>query len=171
MNNILKITFSLIFALFSLNKIVYSQDSIKQPEIIITGYCSVNDFMANSSTSEWYIPGYSAYEPDKTVMEGISSFFDKNLTFTVVLGTWCGDSKEQVPRFFKILDEAGFIANDMNIICVDRKKKADGIDVEQYRIEKVPTFIIYLDENEIGRIIESPLNTLEKDLYNIFNNN
>ena len=34
-------------------------------------------------------------------------------------------------------------------------------------IERVPTFIIYRGEKEIGRIVETPKKSLERDLWNI----
>ena len=42
--------------------------------------------------------------------------------------------------------------------------------VLKYNIVKVPTFILYIDEEEAGRIIETPAETPEKDLFNILNN-
>jgi len=160
----------LLLVFSCINKSGYSQDEVKHPDLIVTGYCSVNDFKSNPKTSEWFVPGYAGYVPDESVMKELKILAERNYTFTIVLGTWCGDSKEQVPHFFKIADEAGFVSNDMNIICVDRTKKAEGIDLSSFNIVKVPTFIVLLDEEEIGRIIETPELTVEKDLLNIFNN-
>lgn len=49
-------------------------------------------------------------------------------------------------------------------------KKAEGFDIDQFIIERVPTFIFYKNESEIGRIIETPVETLEKDILNILKN-
>lgn len=48
------------------------------------------------------------------------------------------------------------------MICVDKQKLAAGIDLTMYNIVKVPTFIIYIDEEEAGRIIETPAETPKK---------
>jgi len=84
-----------------------------------------------------------------------------------IQGTWCSDSRREVPRFFKILYELNYDLENLTMICVDRKKQADNIDVDQFVIEKVPTFIFYKDDSELGRIIETPKNTLEIDLLEI----
>ena len=99
---------------------------------------------------------------------------DLNILFicniTVVLGTWCSDSQREVPRLYSILDYLGFPEKNLELICVDRKKDAAGTEVMDLSIELVPTIIIYIGEEEIGRIIESPVESLEEDLVKIFAN-
>ena len=41
------------------------------------------------------------------------------------------------------------------------------IDLKKYEMEKVPTFIFYRHEKEIGRIIEHPEERLEEDINKI----
>ena len=53
------------------------------------------------------------------------------------------------------------------MICVGRDKKAEGTEVDLLDIKYVPTFIVYRNGKEIGRIVESPQTTLEGDLKNI----
>jgi hypothetical protein len=53
------------------------------------------------------------------------------------------------------------------MIAVDSKKQASGLDITAYDIERVPTFIIYKEGKEIGRIIETPVQSLEADLQKI----
>ena len=59
------------------------------------------------------------------------------------------------------------IAENLKMICVDRDKKAEGTEVGDLNIEFVPTFIIYKNDEEVGRIIEEPKVTLEEDLKQI----
>jgi hypothetical protein len=40
-------------------------------------------------------------------------------------------------------------------------------DVDSLDIELVPTFIFYRKGMEIGRIVETPLQTMEEDIYRI----
>ena len=87
---------------------------------------------------------------------------------TIVMATWCGDSKEQVPRFIKVLDKLDYDTKRLNIICVDYEKMAKDTGVEKLNIQKVPTFIIFDQKgSEVGRIIETPETSLEGDLLNI----
>jgi thiol-disulfide isomerase/thioredoxin len=85
----------------------------------------------------------------------------------VFLGTWCGDSKREVPRFLKIVDAAGITTDRVTLLALDRKKTSpEGVEI-RYGIERVPTFIFLKKETEIGRIVETPKTTLEGDIVTI----
>ena len=85
----------------------------------------------------------------------------------VLLGTWCGDSRREVPRFLRIADMAGIPADRITLVGVDRAKKSgDGMS-DRYPVEKVPTFIFLKGGVEIGRIVETPAGTLEGDMLTI----
>jgi len=93
----------------------------------------------------------------------------KDIRIKIVMGTWCGDSKDQVPRFFKVLDKLQYNPSDVEILSFVRKYKDKEVGAKQYNIEKIPTFIIYRNNTEIGRIIETPHLSLEKDFLEILN--
>lgn len=115
-----------------------------------------------------YKAQYEIYSPKaKFVKKAKSIFKNGDYEIVTVFGDWCSDSKLQVGRFDKVLSEASFPKNKYKHIAVDREKKAREVDITTYHISRVPTFIIFLSGVEIGRIIESPDTTLEKDLYNI----
>jgi thiol-disulfide isomerase/thioredoxin len=85
----------------------------------------------------------------------------------VFLGTWCGDSKRDVPRFLRIVDAAGISMDRITLYALDRKKASpEGVEA-RYGIERVPTFIFLKKEAEIGRIVETPRTTLEGDILSI----
>jgi thiol-disulfide isomerase/thioredoxin len=85
----------------------------------------------------------------------------------VILGTWCGDSKRQVPVFLKVADEAGITADRIRLYGVDRSKKSpEGLEAP-YVIERVPTFIFLKGGKEVGRITEKPVTTMEADMLEI----
>ncbi len=103
------------------------------------------------------------YAPDPTAIATIREYRD---TFDVLLfiGTWCGDSKREVPRYFKIMDQAGLEEARLTIIGLDRTKvDADGL-TERWGIEYVPTLIVTREGQELGRIVERPETTLEGDI-------
>ena len=110
---------------------------------------------------------YDAYTADKESIVYLKKTFlaDQSLSILVVFATWCGDSKEQVPDFFKIADQAKI--SNVKYLAVNRKKKAGNIDMSQMDIQLVPTFIVFKGDIEIGRIIETPIYTLENDLVAI----
>ncbi len=84
---------------------------------------------------------------------------------TVFLGTWCGDSRREVPRFWKAIDLAGAdVPFAIHYIGVDRQKKEPSAPVTNNDIRYVPTFIVYREGREVGRIVEESPHGIEKDL-------
>ncbi|MCB1223379.1 MAG: hypothetical protein KDK21_05555, partial [Mesotoga sp.] len=90
-----------------------------------------------------------------------------DLTITIVLGTWCSDSRREVPRFMKIIDLWGFPREKIRFIGVDINKIAPLEEYSGLDIERVPTFIFFEKKIEKGRIIEVPVTSLEQDTENI----
>jgi thiol-disulfide isomerase/thioredoxin len=121
--------------------------------------------------SEWYIKGYDEYQPDKQVVGKLALINKENLSIKIVMGTWCPDSRREVPRFMKILDLWEFPVEKVTFIGVDNTKLAPVGDYEKLGIERVPTFIILENKVEAGRIIENPVTSLEQDMLNILTRN
>lgn len=137
----------------------------KKPHEILIGYCDREGFTTCDFDSA-YRANYGPYAPDTAVMRMLSPAAG-DITVTLIMGTWCDDSKEQVPRFYKILDMLQFDYSKLSLICVDRKKSAPDIDLAGMNIKLVPTFIFYRNYKEIGRITETPARSLEKDMLGI----
>jgi thiol-disulfide isomerase/thioredoxin len=70
------------------------------------------------------------------------------------MGTWCSDSRFIVPKFYSLLDAAGFPQNRVTLIGVDRSKKTISHLAEALNIENVPTIIVMNDGKEVGRVVE-----------------
>ena len=119
------------------------------------------------SMGDWFNEGYNASQPDPVILDSLRLYKDKYPYIFVVLGTWCGDSREQVPAFLKILDMIGYPSEQVFMVAVDREKKAGNFCIGDFNIKLVPTFIMTVDGEETGRIIETPATTLEKDLLRI----
>ncbi len=125
----------------------------------------------NPPHSEWYHEGYANYQPDQEVMAELVEIEKDDLTITIVIGTWCPDSRREVPRFMKIADLWGFPHDRIKFIGVDINKVAPLEDYLQLAIERVPTFVFYQKNIEKGRIIEVPETSLEQDTRNILKGN
>ena len=150
--------------------IVFSQDfkittDEKRNEPMLVGTVSKTQLM-EGTFGEWFVKSYNIHKLDRKTLDKAGSDFS-GLNITIVLGTWCGDSREFVPPFLKILDTLGFPEQNLKLICVDRQKNGTGDEVKELDIKLVPTIIFYRDGNEIGRIIESPKQGLEKDFVKI----
>jgi thiol-disulfide isomerase/thioredoxin len=93
--------------------------------------------------------------------------------FRVFFGSWCGDSKREVPRFLKLLDLLGVQGESRELIGVGNKdtvyKRSPAGEEEGLGIFRVPTFIILKNGKEINRITEFPVRSLERDLFSIVN--
>jgi thiol-disulfide isomerase/thioredoxin len=85
----------------------------------------------------------------------------------VFLGSWCGDTKRELPRFLKIMEFLKFPETKIKLIGVDRTKKAPVYTENIWNIEFVPTFIFLKNGMEIGRIVEQPVASLEQDMKQI----
>jgi thiol-disulfide isomerase/thioredoxin len=114
----------------------------------------------------YYKQEYASYKNDKVIVEKLSESINQ-FDILIVLATWCIDSKEQVPRFLKVLDEAGYAQEKLLMVGVDSEKKARDIEIDLLNIQRVPTFIVYRDGIEAGRIVETPSASLEADLLQI----
>ena len=120
----------------------------------------------DSNFSSWFNSEYTNYQVDtKELLPSIDLFSGKIVK--IVLGTWCPDSRREVPRFVKILDFINFPEDKIQFLNVDRNKKGLRDEVDDLKIDFVPTFIVYESGKEIGRIVETPIESLEKDLVKI----
>ena len=145
-------------------KLILDENSGKQ---VLIGEITRNAFK-DTSFAWWFNSEYDTYNPDKLILDSIARKL-KDVDITIVLGTWCSDSRREVPRFLKILDSLKYSLDKIKMIAVDRNKEDLNGAVDSFSIELVPTFIFYREGKEIGRIEESPKETLEKDFNKIVN--
>jgi hypothetical protein len=144
-----------------INKII--KDDEGNPMLI--GFCSREAFKDTNFVG-WWMSEYDLYKVDSTSLSEIENDL-KDVNIKIVMGTWCSDSRREVPRFFKILDAVNYPSDKVEIICVDENKKAEDDEIAGLKIELVPSIIFYKSGNELGRIVEAPEDTLEKDLIKI----
>ena len=136
---------------------------------VLIGKCSREGLVSFPAFKGHYDVEYLEYGPEYKVIEELKPLVEE-LKITIILGTWCGDSLREVPRFLKVLDLLEIPENDITIIAVDQSKSIPEEAINQLQIDRVPTFIIYKDGVEAGRIVETPIETFEKDLLYLLNN-
>lgn len=163
---------TVLFCLILLSGLVFAQEinkritDKKSGEEILIGACDEAG-LKSDVFKNFFDPAYANYTPDAEVVKKLSK--QKNgVEVTIVMGSWCQDSQEQVPAFYKILDEIGMKNSKVNLLCVDSDRKAGDVDISGLDIQRVPTFIFYKKGREIGRIVETPNSSLEKDMLLIF---
>lgn len=133
---------------------------------MLLGEIEKKDFLSPPFAS-WFNANYDSYEPAPEAMETIEGNISEVDEIVVYMGTWCPDSKREVPKFFRILDMANYDLDQVKMVAVDRSKNAPDNSQEEYGVFRVPTFIFYKDGEEIGRFVENPRETLEKDVAKI----
>ncbi len=135
----------------------------------MVGQIDLNALKTNSYQS-WYTANHKSYEVDINTISSIKNELNQ-YKILIFMGTWCGDSKREVPRFIKILEAADFSMKNLKIVAVDRRKemykKSPTGEEWGLQIKRVPTFIFYKDGKESNRIIESPITSLEEDMKSI----
>lgn len=116
---------------------------------------------------QWYLEHYDEYEVDKNTLSQLKALpnWKQTTQILVYLGTWCGDSHLQVPHLVKIFDELEYYS--FTLIALDKNKTSTNKIEEGDNIKFVPTIIVKQNRSEIGRIVEAPIQSLEKDLVKI----
>lgn len=113
----------------------------------------------------WFKESYDTYDLKDSLRDLMNKNF-KNVKVKAFVGTWCNDSKRELPTLLKILNEVNVPEKKIEIIGVNHKKKANGLE-KGYSIFRVPTFIFYKNNKELGRFVEFPIESLEQDILKI----
>lgn len=126
------------------------------------------EILNDSTTCPWYADGYAQYTPSVDAVTKLQNSITAENEIIVFGGTWCGDTQNLLPKFYKVMDGIKPTPKT-TLVLVDRDKKSgEGIE-KQYKIERVPTFIVLKNGVEVGRVVESVENSIEADLAAIFN--
>jgi len=126
--------------------------------------------LTQSTYAPWFNKEHEGYKTDTEFIKSIKSELAKH-KITLFMATWCGDSRREVPRFYKILEAADYPMDQLTVVAVDHEKdqykKSPGGEEKGLNIIKVPTFIFYKNGKAVNRIVESPVESLEKDMKQI----
>jgi thiol-disulfide isomerase/thioredoxin len=125
------------------------------------------DQLTHYPYSTWYIKGIDDYQIKTEAINKLLEINKDDLSIKIVMGTWCPDSRREVPRFMRIMDAWHFPVEKLVFIGVDDAKKSPVGEYTGLNIQRVPTFILYRNNIEAGRIIENPKTSLEQDMVDI----
>ncbi|MEP5613670.1 MAG: hypothetical protein ABJP45_15570 [Cyclobacteriaceae bacterium] len=122
------------------------------------------DRLKSDPFDEWYQTNYVEHSLDQKTLETI----DLSDSITIFMGTWCGDSRREVPRFIKMLESESFDFAKLKIVCLNsgfqNYKQAPEREERGANVHRVPTFVFHeSDGTEIGRVVEEPVVSLEAD--------
>jgi thiol-disulfide isomerase/thioredoxin len=140
-------------------------DERSKNEVLI-GLCNKSAFQYEIF-KDWYNEGYNNYNPDEKTLNELKKIIkSENIKITIVFGTWCSDSRREIPRFYKIIDKMEFLESDIKLIGVDTKKSSRNNLLKDIEFERIPTFIFFKNGKETGRIVEVPVTSIEQDMLN-----
>jgi hypothetical protein len=109
------------------------------------------------------------YQPDGAIVERLKAI-DRPVKLEVVLATWCGDSRQHVPRLLKSIALAANPNITVELIGIDAEFIQPMDVVAGKNITNVPTVIVTRNDGEVGRMIESPASaSVEEDVCDIVN--
>ena len=129
------------------------------------------DSLLQEPYNKWFTKGMTEYNPNTETKNKLLQQPTKNISIEIFFGSWCGDSKREVPRFIKMLDEIKFNMANTKLVCVGGSdslyKQSPQREEKGKGIFRVPVFIVYKNGVEINRINEYPSMSLEKDFLSI----
>lgn len=118
----------------------------------------------------WFTKNHNDYQINTTITNTMISDL-KSYKIKLFMGTWCGDSKKEVPRLYKVLEACNFPMDQLTVVAVSRQadmyKQSPQHEEAGLNIHRVPTVIFYKDGKEVNRIVEHPVKTFEEDIQNI----
>lgn len=151
----------LLFPFMSSAQTFVLEKEDKTNETILKGQCRYADLLAQPDYT--WMKDTARYLPDATAMQVLKKELS-NYNLVVLFGSWCSDSHLQLPHLYKVLQEANMPMEKVQLYGMDRAKKGRDVEDKIFKVDRVPTIILYKNNQEVGRIVETPQRSLEADL-------
>jgi thiol-disulfide isomerase/thioredoxin len=146
-------------------RIAAQTDQKKETDVVLVGPLNFESILD--------IPGwfdmeseYMKYRPQEQFLDEIPKYI-QDVEMVCVLGSWCSDSRREVPRLIRIMQAKNLDVSKVKFFGVDRNKVTPNGETAQYDIQLVPTFIFFRAGKEIGRIVETPTASMEQHILEI----
>ena len=156
-----------VTAFFFLSMSLFAQNV--EPKLLGT---VSEDALRKEPYSSWFVKNYEDYRPNQDIIIQLKNYPLSIYTVKIFFGTWCGDTKREMPKMMKVLDQIGFPKSNITFIALDNDdnayKQSPKHEEKGMSIYRVPTFIVYEKGKEIARINELPVQSTERDLLQIF---
>lgn len=159
----------LIAAIIFSAQIVIGQTEISKDDNgnkVLKGFITKQE-LATDSSFTWFAENQKGYTPDQNALQLLRANRD-SINIVAFGGTWCGDTKYILPKFFVLADAAGLSQDRITLLGVDHSKKTIQHLSEAFGITNVPTIIVMRNGKELGRVVEYGHSGLfDKDLAEI----
>lgn len=152
------------FIFFAFNSFATPDVSMSEDgKIMIIGECSWDEWQ---KATNWESANDNLFS--QSGIDSLKQLVDKNnISFYIFAGSWCGDSKSELPKIIKLFQLIKLNEAKYKLFGVDRSKLEPSNTSSNFSIERVPTLIILSNGNEIGRIVEYPTTSWIDDINRI----
>lgn len=114
-------------------------------------------------------PDEGSYQPDQEAVAELRRW-QSPIEILVFVGSWCSDTRHELPGFLKTLHGADNPAFRVRYFGLDRSKQDSAGIALRHGITSVPTFIFLRDGQELGRIVEQPAGPMEQEWLRVLRN-
>ncbi|HEX8332959.1 MAG TPA: thioredoxin family protein [Segetibacter sp.] len=169
---------SLIIASFILTSCSVAQRTLKVTETrtyevthdaeskILKGYID-RATIENDTSFKWFKENMKYGTANAAAVQAFQTN-GNNVHFVVFGGTWCHDTQNLLPVFYRLADKGGVSNDKITLVGMDRAKTALNGFEKAFKITNVPTFIVMKDGKEIGRVVEyGKYGAIDKELGEI----
>ena len=133
---------------------------------VLRGFITKQE-LATDTSFTWFGQNQQGYTPDQNALQLLRANRD-SVNIVAFGGTWCGDTKYVLPKFFVLADAAGLSQDHVTLLGVDHEKKTIQHLSEAFGITNVPTIIVMKNGKELGRVVEyGHTGLFDKDLAEI----
>jgi thiol-disulfide isomerase/thioredoxin len=150
-------------------QVVWAQTEVSRDDNgnkILKGFITKQQ-LATDTAFTWFAQNQQGYTPDQNALQSLRANKD-SVNIIAFGGTWCGDTKNILPKFFVLADAAGLSQERITLLGVDHSKKTIQHLSEAFGITNVPTIIVMKNGKEVGRVVEyGHTGLFDKDLAEI----
>ena len=126
--------------------------SYSKNEKVFKGLLRRSDIESDTAF-KWFQQNYKLGSPDASAVDAFKKHLN-DFQMVVFLGTWCEDTQNLLPQFYRLADASGYTEDNITLIGVDRPKTTLDDLHRAFHIIDVPTFIVMKDGKEVGRVVE-----------------
>lgn len=166
MKQLLLATAALFLSFASFAQSDYDVSKDKENGMLVYKGAFTFEDLKKEPTFGWLQRGVAAYTPDSNAVKYLKKHLQQ-YDIVVLMGTWCDDSHNLIPKLYKTLQAAGYPMQQLKLYGVDRAKTAKYVEHRLYRLEKVPTIVLEKQHTEIGRIVETVKRNMEVDMVQL----
>lgn len=162
-----------LLCLMALPCLLAAQQAVPQKENHLWGIVTI-DSLQQTPYNVWFKKNYADYKPTPSVVEQLKALKINDFKIKIFFGTWCGDTKRELPRLLKVLDEMGFPKEKVTFIALATedsiRKQSKNREERGYNIFRVGCYVFEKNGIEVNRINEFPALSMERDILAIFSN-